>query len=97
MTDLLFTDKFMDIITVAACFVDDQDLISRYSIAKQMVSHEIERNLRQKHIDAMKKHNLLRLLFLTKNLSEADYAIQGKAALDEVNRFSELIWPPKTP
>ena len=83
----------MKITDVASNFVETQERISSLTyVAAIGDKNQIERNLRLKHIESMKRLNTLRLLVLTKNITPEDYEARGKAEQAETNRLAELIW-----
>lgn len=78
-------------------FVDAMATIARYNtgVAFTRDSDVIEKNLRIKHVEALKKRNVLRVLLLTNNMNEYEYQTKARQADAEITALEALIWPNK--
>lgn len=77
---------------IAKNFVDTQTDIGRLSTGAAFTKNPVERNLRDKLVDALKERNALRLLFLTGNLKDNEYEIKATKVDAEVENLEGLVW-----
>lgn len=77
---------------IAENFVNDELRISAGSMSLAFVNNPAEKALRTNINDLLKKRNVLRLLALTNNFNEQEYAEKVTPLNTEIDKFSQILW-----